>query len=387
MSSNKGGTKTKMPAGVWFLVILITTIIAIIGFSYFQPTPKLRMLGSSFSGYSTFRYPAFLDKLKKVQIELSYEDKVAHQEAIIRFNQGEADLIVMTLDQLLLQKPDGKIVGLIDRSVGADGAALNTKRYPDVTTLEKLRSLALEEKGKGQPLKVVYAADSPSEFFLAVLIKNGYNAFKTSFEKLEVSDDREAWNRLQLEPDVVLAILREPYITIAQKNGSRKGDFSTKDEPTKIIDVIVASNSLLQNQPETLSKFLTAYYDRIIPLVLDEDLMQNQIFFQQSFSDSKLSPQAAAEVGKGIHLFTAVEANYWLTSGRLEQQIETIANLLSEAGLLERKPQNPQNLFTAQYIADAVTETNEFCNKLPNRPQAQEFKERVCALTPPSPNE
>ncbi|MGK7901120.1 MAG: hypothetical protein AB4352_06845 [Hormoscilla sp.] len=356
----------------------MATVIAIVSFSSLpSPAPsseKLRMLGSSFSGYSTFRYyPQFQKKLEEVQLALSYRNVFDRQEIIELFNRGEADLIAMTLDQFLRQTPDGKIVGMIDRSVGADGAVLNTKQYPSVTTLEKLRSLAEQEKGKKQPLKVVYAADSPSEFFL-VLINNSFNAFNQLFENLEASDDRDAWKRLQVEPEVALAILREPYLTIAEQNGYKKVDFSTEGQPKKIIDVIVASNRLLQNKPEAVSKFLTAYYDYIISPVLDESLIGAQIF-----SESELSPEAAAKVGQGIHFFTAIEANYWLTEGgKLEKQIEAIASLLSQAGLLDRKPQNPQDLFTAQYLEDAVAETNDFCDRLGNVPQFQKFKQRVC---------
>jgi outer membrane protein OmpA-like peptidoglycan-associated protein len=57
-------------------------------------------------------------------------------------DQGQADLLVTTLDQFIKQQPKGKIVALIDRTIGADAVVLNTQKYPQLKSQpEKISNL------------------------------------------------------------------------------------------------------------------------------------------------------------------------------------------------------------------------------------------------------
>lgn len=77
-----------------------------------------KVLGDTFSGYSTFRNDAFQEALGEPGIRLDYADEFDQFQRAQALGQGKADFIVTTLDQFLKQKPKGKIVGLIDRTWG-----------------------------------------------------------------------------------------------------------------------------------------------------------------------------------------------------------------------------------------------------------------------------
>ena len=90
-------------------------------------TTRLTLLGDTFSGYSTFRNDDFQATLDAVAIEIEYADEFDQTVRAQQLSEGKADLIVTTLDQFVKQQPEGKIVGLLARTVGADAVVLNTK--------------------------------------------------------------------------------------------------------------------------------------------------------------------------------------------------------------------------------------------------------------------
>ncbi|MEM9948175.1 MAG: hypothetical protein AAF810_19230, partial [Cyanobacteria bacterium P01_D01_bin.36] len=96
---------------------------------------RLTLLGDTFSGYSTFRNEAFNASLKDTGIEINYADEFDQSLRAEQLSKGNADLIMTTLDQYLQQQPEGKIIGLLDRTVGADAVVLNSKQYPGLNSL------------------------------------------------------------------------------------------------------------------------------------------------------------------------------------------------------------------------------------------------------------
>jgi ABC-type nitrate/sulfonate/bicarbonate transport system substrate-binding protein len=228
-----------------------------------QQKVQLTILGDTFSGYSTFRSAAFQDALKESGISLRYEDEFDQTKRVERLNQGQADLLVTTLDQFLKQKPAGKIVGLIDRTVGADAVVLNTRKYPSLKSLLDLNQLVNQSRAKGQSLGMTFAGDTPSEY-LALVLDTKFEAFNLQdFQVNKVEDASAAWKQLQ-DPNqnVAIAVIWEPFVTQARQKGYTVV-LSSKDAPEAIVDVVIASDRLLQSQPQVISEFLEAYYRRI----------------------------------------------------------------------------------------------------------------------------
>ena len=314
----------------------------------------IKILGDTFSGYSTMRSTALQDALKKSGINLQYADEFDQAQRAEALNQGEADLMVTTLDQFLQHKPQGKIVALIDRTVGADAIVLNTSEYPQLKSLIDLDKLVKQKQSQGQRLKIVFAGNTPSEF-LATVLDTKFDDFElTDFEVVRVSDASEAWKQMQTtQSNIGLAVLWEPFVTAARKQGNTVL-LSSADAPKVIVDVAVASESILQSNPQAVQEFVDNYYSRIDSSVQDQTLLAHQIAAESNLNDSE-----AAAVVKGIRFFTSVEAEDWMMSETLDKRIGAIAGILKLSGRLEEIPPDFKALYSDDFIKSAASKTHK----------------------------
>jgi OmpA-OmpF porin, OOP family len=314
-------------------------------------TETITVAGDSFSGYSTFRSASFQAALNQAGINLKYQDAPGSQGAAL-LDQGKVDIELTTLDQFLRLKPQGKIVGLISHTVGADALVLNTKRYPSLTSVAGLNQLVKQTRSQGQQLALALPENTPSEY-LALLLSTKFDSFNLSdFRVQKVANVSEGWQLLQ-DPNqkVAAAILREPDVTQARQQGYTVA-LSSQEVPGEIVDVIVASDRVLRSQPEQVSKLLETYYRRVDADIRDASTLRDQIS-----EDGKLSPGDAKTVMEGIDFFTAPEAKDWLVKGRLEKQMGATAAVLALAGKLDQVPPTSTNLVADQFIDKAASNT------------------------------
>jgi len=317
-----------------------------------QGQTEITVLGDTFSGYSTFRNEAFQTVLAESNIALTYADEFDQAARAAALSQGQADIIVTTLDQYLQQQPAGRVVGLIDRTVGADAVVLNTPQYGTLKSLLDLAPLLQQARSQGQSLKIAFAGDTPSEY-LALVLDTKFDEFNLSdFEIVRVADASEAWALMQ-DPaqNVAVAVLWEPFVTQARQQGYTVV-LSSEDAPNSIVDVIVASDALLQSQPGVVAAFLEDYYRRIDSNVRDASQLQTQVA-----EDGNLSPAEAGAILQGIDFFTAAEAQSWMTDGTLQRRIEAIAAVLVLSGRLNDVPANPETLFNGDFLREAAKNT------------------------------
>jgi outer membrane protein OmpA-like peptidoglycan-associated protein len=341
------------------------------------------LLGNSFSGYSTFRTRAFQEAIQEVGLNVHYENEFDITKLVNRFNQKQADLALMTLDQFLKQKPQGKIIGLVDTTLGADAVVLNTKKYPNLKSLVDLTQLVQQAHHKQQRLQMTFAGDTSSEY-LALVLNSKFDAFKLSdFQINQVSDASRAWNQLQ-DPnqDIALAVLWEPYVTQARRNGYTV-ILSSADVPQTIVNVIVASNHLIESQSNKISKFLEAYYRYIDLSRHNASQLQTQIAL-----DGNLSTNDSVTVLKGINFFTSIEAQDWMNRGILAKQIRSTGTVLKLADKLKEVPPHPQDLYNVGLIAKAAKNTQNLIDlvNVDNPELAKKLESAPEALTSPSVN-
>ena len=313
---------------------------------------QLTVLGDTFSGYSTFRNDTFQSVLAEGGIILTYEDEFDQTARAEALGQGRADIIVTTLDQYLQQEPAGVVVGLIDRTIGADAVVLNTPKYNSLKSLLDITGLLQTARNNGQSLKIAFAGDTPSEY-LALVLDTKFDAFNLSdFELVPVADASEAWALMQ-DPNepVAIAVLWEPYVTQARQQGYTVV-LSSEDAPNSIVDVIVASEKLVSSQPGVISAFLEDYYRRIDTNVREASQLQAQVA-----EDGNLASADAGAILQGIDFFTAAEAQTWMADGTLQRRIGAIAAVLVLSGRLNEIPTNPESLFTADFLQEAVKNT------------------------------
>lgn len=313
---------------------------------------KLIALGDTFSGYSTLRSIKFQNTLEKQNIKLAYANEFDQQARAQAIDQGKADLIVTTLDQYLIHQPQGKIVGLIDRTVGADAVVFNNQTYPQLKSLIDLETLIKQRASQGKWLKIVFAKDTPSEF-LATVLDTKFDNFKLSnLEVVEVADSSIAWSKMQEDQDIALGVLWEPFVTTAQSQGNTVA-LSSADAPKTIVDVIIASDRILGSNPEAVTEFISTYYQSIDSSLQDSGLLAHQIAI-----DGKMKPQEAQTITNGIKFFSSLEANQWMQSGALQQRIEAIAGILTLAGKVDQFPLDSKSLFTSKHLTPAVSRTS-----------------------------
>ena len=340
---------------------------------------EITLLGDTFSGYSTFRSEEFQEKLQEIGITLNYENEFDQSKRANLLNEGDADLYVTTLDQFLKQQPQGKIVGLVDRTIGADAVVLNTQKYPQLKSLRDLKELS--DLNQGNSLGITYAVDTPSEY-LALVLSTSFEEFNlNNFEVEEVVDASEAWKALQdKSQNIAVAVLWEPFVTQARKQGYTVV-LSSKDAPTAILDVIVASNDLLNQQPEVISNFLEAYYRRIDTNLRDTSGLKNEIA-----EDGNLSKDEATTILDGIDFFTSIEAKNWISDGILEKRINSTAAVLVLSEKMNQLPQNITELFTSQFIDKAASNTQKLIDLVrldnPELADILEGKDSLVANTP-----
>jgi OmpA-OmpF porin, OOP family len=315
----------------------------------------LKILGDTFSGYSTFRASAFQNALKSSGLKLQYANEFDQARRAASLGQGQADLLVTSLDQFLKQKPAGKVVGLVDRTIGADAVVLNTKQYPQLKSLLDLTQLVKQSQDK--PKAIAFAGDTPSEY-LGLVLDTKFDAFNfADFKVVKVADASEAWKKMQNpKENVAIAILWEPYVTQARQQ-SNTVVLSSQDTPNTIVDVIVASDRLIQSRPEQVAQLLNAYYRRI-----DSNAQNNSQLKQDIAEDGQLSPKDAATVMKGIHFFTSLETQRWFSDGTFEKRIGSTAAILTLAGKLDRVPAQPKSLFSDRFIKGAIANTQNLIN-------------------------
>ncbi|MGB0562686.1 MAG: phosphate ABC transporter substrate-binding/OmpA family protein [Spirulinaceae cyanobacterium] len=312
---------------------------------------QLTALGDTFSGYSTLRNPAFQGSLSEVNLGLCYQDEFDQEARAAAIAEGQADLIVTTLDQYLTHQPPGKIVALIDRTIGADAVVLNTRQFQQLTSLLELEKLVAERAAQGQKLKIIFAGDTPSEFLALVLDTKFDNFNLADFEVIRVADASIAWEQMQTDPDIALGVLWEPFVNAARQQGNTVV-LSSQDAPKVIVDVLIASDRALTENPQAVASFVSTYYRRIDSSLQDQELLTRQIA-----ADGNLLLEDAIAIREGISFFTSVEAQNWMNSGELAQRIEAIAAILALANRLPSVPQNIAELYTAQYIEPVAQNT------------------------------
>ena len=312
----------------------------------------LTALGDTFSGYSTLRSEAFQSALLERGLGLAYGDEFNQQARAEAMARGEADIIVTSLDQFLTHRPDGLIVGLIDRTVGADAVVLNSQRHPSLKSLIDLERLVKARQAQSQVSKIVFAGDTPSEF-LALVLDTSFDNFNLSdFEVVKVADAVEAWELQQRDKDVLVSVLWEPFVSEAQNAGNTVV-LSSADVPKTIVDVVVASQSIVESNPVAVQQFVEAYYRRIDASMQDPGLLQRQIAL-----DGDLSPAQAQSVTQGIQFFTSVEARDWMANGQLDKRIQSISGILALAGRAQPVVGSSDGLYTDTFVAPLADQTS-----------------------------
>jgi serine/threonine protein kinase/ABC-type nitrate/sulfonate/bicarbonate transport system substrate-binding protein len=286
---------------------------------------KARVVGDGSAGYAGFRQRG-MDLLVSENILYSYVrvgDTTA-DDPLAALVSGEAELALTTLDRVLLEhaggrdpKTLGKIVAVVNVSLGDDVLVLDTVEH------ERLRSLGdlagVIDNAELEPA-LAYAGGTPSAYFDlrldALLVALGHPKLRHVGEFKQVRDVYAALvadssgrsGPVPEGPAVVAALLREPWLSKAVDAGMTVA-ISSRDLPSAVVDVLVASPRTLAEQPELVDAVVGAYYEGIVA----QQGAPNELITSIT-RELGLSSEEAARALAGSCLLDAVGAQAWLVA-------------------------------------------------------------------------
>jgi hypothetical protein len=282
--------------------------------------------GDPWSGYAPFRNNRLLEGTAYAS---HYVEQVCQDLRAADVTAGRADIEVTTLDQYVLNRPEGTVVGVIDQSEGADALALNTVDLPYLKSVDNVPQLIQEYRKKGKKPVLAYTGNSPSEMLLNELANTTEELRLADFRLAPVDQSATAYKMLQ-EHRAELAVIWEPDTSAARAGGYTIA-LSSKDVPDSIVDVIVASDKLIKRDPAAVQAVVRAFY-----AAMDHYLAHPDEFEQFIATDGKLDPAAAKSVIAGIRVYGARDAGVFmndkvfpLDQPRVEQSVKAITSVLA----------------------------------------------------------
>jgi hypothetical protein len=281
--------------------------------------------GDPWSGYALFRQ----DDLVGDRYEWAYEEQLCQDVRAADVTEGLADFEVTSLDQYLLNQPEGTVVGVIDQSLGADALVLNTNRYPYLTSVDSLRTLVQSLDTLDQKPVLAYTGNSPSEMLLNELANTSDELHLSDFDLVSVDQSASALDMLD-SGEAALAVLWEPDTSAARAAGYTVA-LSSKDVPDSIVDVLVASDELIAEDPAAVQAVVDAFYEDMDRYQDDPDGLEALIA-----EDGDLQRAEAGHVLAGITFYGSAEADTFMNDAvfpldepRIEQSLRSLAALLA----------------------------------------------------------
>lgn len=294
-----------------------------------QPQGVLKLEGDPWSGYITTRDSAFAAALKAQGYDYSYAEQLDQSVRARNLTEGHTDFMVTTLGQYLKKRPAGKVVAMIDESTGGDALILNTVDVPYLKSIDQIQKLVREYKAKGKKPVLAYTGDSPSEELLLEL-SNTYDELKLSdFELVPVGISTDAY-KMFAEHTAQLAVVWEPETSAARAAGHTVA-LSSKNAPRRILDILVASDRIIAENPEAVQAVVTEFYKA------RKYNASHPAEFQAAIAkDGNLNAEDAKTVLDGIYLFDAAAAHefftvraYPLDQTRMWESVSGIAGIIA----------------------------------------------------------
>lgn len=282
--------------------------------------------GDAWSGYAPFRDPELLDG---TGYSLLYVEQVCQDVRAADITAGRADLAVTTLDQYLLNHPAGTVVGVIDQSRGADALALGTVARPYLDSVDDLPALIDEFAADGGKPVLAYTGMSPSEMLLNELANSTEELRLADFELVSVDQSATAFEMLEAD-EAQLAVIWEPDTSAARAAGHTV-TLSSADVPNAIVDIIVASDRLVESDPAAVQAVVDSFYTRMDEYLADPEALR--AFYAE---DGGLEAEDAQALIAGIKLYGTEDADVFmneevfpLDTAQVEQSVGSIGSLLA----------------------------------------------------------
>jgi len=258
-----------------FIAILLIGIVAILGYKFALPTlrdawqretsdaaatkGKITIGVDNWVGYFPLCSPEMRRRARAEGWVVACEDDQADYAARFkRLADGELDFAVATIDAYLLNgaKLDfpAAIILVIDESKGGDAIVA---RRASVPTLDALK--------RAEAARIAFTPGSPSEHLL--------KSVGTHFDLPQLARPRGSW-RVESEGstdalarltrgEVEVAVLWEPDVSKALADPAYVKLIGTDDTDKLIVDVLLASRRVVQEQPAAITMLLEQYFETL----------------------------------------------------------------------------------------------------------------------------
>lgn len=264
---------------------------------------------------------------------------------------GELDFAVFTVDSYILNcapKFPGQIVMVISESKGAD--AIVAKK--EITTVNDLAH-------------VTATLGSPShQFIKASIIDFGLDTLKNN---IRPSNGSSAALKDLLDGKTDAAVLWEPDVSTALKDPRFKTLMSTENTSKLIVDILVASDRVINQEPEKLAVLMKNYFPTLRYFTKNTDILAKE--FQE---DSEISQQAAERIIDTIawqslqqnasEWFGIRSAQSTLPSFSIIETIDLTNDILLQFGDFSHSPlpqQGPFQLLSSKSLASLYAQQRD----------------------------
>ncbi|GEM_PF-1751579 len=321
------------------------------------------VLGDLSPAYMGFRHQDMQTALADAGFDYRFAARHSYGEPLATLAGGEAEFVVTTLDQVLRERPAGKIVAVVDTSIGGEALVLDTVEFPELSDLAGIDTSAggvLAESGASLALvggtTSEYLAHALGSLGLIPPFGPALGAGHLHIDR-DFSDPAVIWESLVASevvgPPVVGAILREPWVRYAHDAGMRVV-FSSRDLPYAIVSVLVASDRVLESNPALVEDVVAAYYRRVAAQQDDQPALLAQIVRQ-----SDLDLDQAGHTLAGTCIFDLFGAEPWLVpdgerAPLLGRSLAEVWSTLEAAGQTRGPPPPLAQLIDARPLRAAL---------------------------------
>lgn len=203
-------------------------------------------------------FPLCSPEIKKRLYRAGYgikciDDAADYKYRFKKLKQGDYQFAVATVDSYLLNGESydypGTIVTVIDESKGGDAIIA---RENVIGSLDKLNSIS--------NYKIAFTPDSPSHHLMkAVAAHFDIKSLRDSSHYVKTDGSEAALNAL-LNNQADVAVVWEPQVTKALAKKGIVRLLGTEDTKQLIVDILIASQKTIKNNPELVKLLLKEYY-------------------------------------------------------------------------------------------------------------------------------
>ena len=305
-------------------------------------------------------FPLCSDEMRKRMRTAGYvlhceDDKADYPKRFANVKSNQLQFAVATVDAYLLNGPaagfPGAIVAVIDESKGGDAIVGWKDKIGSLDGLKAPRTPT-----------IAFTPGSPSEHLLrsaavhfdVPALRGGKGPWR-----IETNGSSEALKRL-LDRKTEAAVLWEPDVTRALGTPGVIKLLSTAETQRLIIDVLIASRTVLQQEPEMIKTLLGTYFDVARHYRENPEALANDVAAETKLPMAQVKPMLAGVAWTGL----TDNFQTWLgatpdTNGMVDV-IRSTLRILTETGALPADPlpdQDPYRIINSQFVGATFTAT------------------------------